>query len=72
MKNINKLQDENTQVKEAVANLQHKVITLETNLVEQYDQRNNIEIAGIPDNIKNKNLEHSVIEVFKAANIQKR
>ena len=40
------------------------------NSVEQYDRRNNIEITGISDNIKDKNLEHSVNEVFKAADIQ--
>ena len=70
--NIKKLQDENAQLKEAIANLQHKVIILETatNSVEQCNQRNNIEITGILDNIGDKNLELSVTEVFKAANIQ--
>ena len=69
MKNITikKLQDENVQFKETIANLQRKVITLETvaNSVEQYDRRNNIEITGILDNVGDKNFEHSVIEVFK-------
>ena len=73
MKNIilKKLQDENAQLKETIANLQHKVIILETatNSVEQYDRRNNIEITGIFDDIEDKNLEHSVIETFKAADI---
>ena len=41
-----------------------------TNSVEQYDRRNNIDITGIPDNVEDKNLEHSVIEIFKAADIQ--
>ena len=75
MKNIiRKLQDENAQLKETIANLQHKVMILETakNSVEQYDRRNNIEITGISDNIKDKNLEHSVNEVFKAADIRYR
>ena len=70
MKNIviKKLQNENAQLKETIANLQHKVIILETatNSVEQYDRRNNIEITGIPDDIEDKNFEHSVIEIFKA------
>ena len=59
-------------MKETIANLQNKVIILETamNSAKQYDRRNNIQITGIPDNIGNKNLEHSVIEVFKPANIQ--
>ena len=38
--------------------------------MEQYDRRNNIEITGILDNIEDNNLEHSVIEVFKATDIQ--
>ena len=65
MKNIiiKKLQDQNAQLKQTIANLQHKVIILETatNSVEQYDRRNNIEINGIPDNVEDKSLEHSVI-----------
>ena len=65
MKNIiiKKIQDENTQLKETIANLQYKVIILETatNSVEQYDRRNDIEIIGIPDNMEDKNLEHSVL-----------
>ena len=60
MKNIiiKKLQAENAQFKETIANLQHKVIILETvmNSVEHYDRRNNIEITGISDNIEDKNL----------------
>ena len=74
MKNfiIQKLQDENAQLKGTIANLQHKVIILETatNPVEQYNQRNNIEISRNPYSIEDKNLEHSVIEVFEAADIQ--
>ena len=75
MKNIiiKKLQDQNAQLKETIANLQHKVIIFETatNSVEQYDRRrNNIETNGIPDNVEDKNLEHSVIEVYNSANIQ--
>ena len=74
MKNIviKKLQDENAQLKETITNLQHKVIILgtATNSVEQYDRRNKIEITGIPDNIEDKNLGHSVFEAFKVADIQ--
>ena len=65
MKNIiiKKIQDENTQLKETIANLQYKVIILETatNSVEEYDRRNKIEIIGIPDNMEDKNIEHSVL-----------
>ena len=38
--------------------------------MEQHDRGNDIEIAGIPDDIEDKNLKHSVIEIFKAADIQ--
>ena len=43
---IKKRQDENARLKKTIPNLQHKAIILETatNSVEQYDQRNNIEI----------------------------
>ena len=41
-----------------------------TNSVEQYDRRNNIEINEVSGNIEDKNLEHSVIEIFKAVDIQ--
>ena len=40
------------------------------NSMEQYSQKNNIEITGTPDNIEDKNLEHSVVEIFKAVDIQ--
>ena len=74
MKNnvIKKLHNKNAQLKVTIANLQHKVIILETAMksVEQYNWTNYIEITGIPNNIVDKNLEHSVIEVFKSANIQ--
>ena len=41
-----------------------KVISLEenSNALEQYDQRNNLEITGIPDYVDNQNLEEKVIE----------
>ena len=59
-------------MKESIANLQHKVIIFDkaTNSVRPYDRRNDIEITGIPHNIRDKNLEHSIIAVFKAADIQ--
>ena len=68
MKNIiiKKLQDENAQLKETIANLQVIILETATNSVEQYDRRNNIEITGIPDDIEDKSFEHSVIEIFKA------
>ena len=38
--------------------------------MKQYNRRNNIEITGISDDIEDKNLEHSVVKIFKAADIQ--
>ena len=69
MKNIiiKKLQDENAHWRKLLQTYNTKSAT---NSVEQYDRRNSIEITGIPDNIEDKNLEHSVIEIFKAADIQ--
>ena len=68
---IKKLQDKNAQLNDTIASLQHKVIILETvtNSVAQNSWRNNIEITGNPDRTGVKNLEQSVIEVFKAADI---
>ena len=42
----------------------------QANSVEQYDRGKYIEITGIPDNIVDKNFEHSFIEVYKVANTQ--
>ena len=69
---IKKLQDENAQLNDTIASLQHKVTILEivTNSVGQNDWINNIEITGIPDRAGNKSLEQSVIEVFKAVDIK--
>lgn len=52
-----KNQDKNTQLKQTMANFKHKIIILEIpmNSMEQYNRRNNIEITGIPDNIRDKN-----------------
>ena len=38
--------------------------------LQQYIRRNNIEIAGIPDSVKQNNLEEKVIEIAKAVNIE--
>ena len=67
-----KNQDKNTQLKQTMANFKHKIIILEIpmNSMEQYNRRNNIETTGIPDNIRDKNHQLSVIVVIKAADIQ--
>ena len=43
-----------------------KVISLEenSNSLEQYGRRNNLEITGIPDDVFDQNLEKKVIEIL--------
>ena len=41
----------------------------ENSELQQYIRRNNIEIAGIPDSVKQNELESKVIEIAKAVNI---
>ena len=43
-----------------------KVISLEenSNSLEQYGRRNNLEITGIPDDVFDQNLEEKVIEIL--------
>ena len=38
--------------------------------LQQYIRRNNIEIAGIPDSVKQNNLEEQVIKIAKAVNVE--
>ena len=59
-------------MKETIANLQHKAINSKHKAQNSDEfctaiphRRNNTAITGIPNNIGDKNLEHSVIEAFK-------
>ena len=63
---IKNLQVENQRLKKKVSDLESKVISLESdhNSLEQYEQRNNIEISGILDNVPDQNLEQKVIEML--------
>ena len=55
---IKELQLENQHLRKKVSDLQKKIYSAEENinLLEQYGRQNNIEITGIPESIKMKNL----------------
>ena len=63
---IKNLQAEDEHLREKVCSLESKIISLEINQnkLEQYDRRNNIEVFGIPDSIKDNCLEEKIISVF--------
>ena len=42
---------------------------LSLNRLDQYNQRNNIEIQGIPSNVTDEALENKVVNVFMLLNI---
>lgn len=69
---IKRLQDENERLRNKVCSLEKKVISLESdhNSLEQYGRRNNIEVSGIPDNVRQNDLEDKVIEVVSAINVE--
>lgn len=71
---IKNLQTENERLRNKVSYLSKRVISLETshNMLEQYGRRNNIEITGIPDTVKNDELENKVIEIFDAIGVEAR
>ena len=68
---IKNLQDENQRLRSKIENLEKKVISLEGNgnLLEQYGRRNNLEITGIPDEIKDEDLEEKVIEILNKIDV---
>ena len=63
---IQRLQDDNTRLKERIAVLEKRVEDAETHsyLLEQYGRRNNVEIEGISDSISDENLESKVIDIL--------
>ena len=68
---IKNLQGENQRLRSKIENLEKKVISLEGNgnLLEQYGRRNNLEITGIPDEIKDEDLEEKVIEILNKIDV---
>ena len=55
---------ENQRLRNKINNLEKKVISLEenSNSLEQYGRRNNLEITGIPNDIEDQNLEEKVLK----------
>ena len=68
---IKNLLVENKSLREKVSNLESKVTTLKINQnkLEQYGRRNNIEVPGIPNSIKDKCLEAKNIYVLTSIGI---
>ena len=60
------VQVENRRLRSRIINLEKKVISLEenSNSLEQYGQRNNLEITGIPDDVDDQKLEGEVIAIL--------
>ena len=55
---------ENQRLRNKINNLEKKVISLEenSNSLEQYGRRNNLEITGIPNDTEDQNLEEKVLK----------
>ena len=63
---IQRLQEENSRLKEKIAVLEKRVDDVESHsyLLEQYGRRNNIEIEGISDSVSDENFESKVIDIL--------
>ena len=63
---IQRLQDDNTHLKERIAVLEKHLEDAETHsyLLEQYGRCYNVEIEGISDSISDENLESKVIDIL--------
>ena len=75
---IKNLLDENKRLKERVKSLEENYnehqdyiigIAKQTQALEQYTRRNNLEISGIPNNISDEALETKYIEILEAVDI---
>ena len=67
---IDALKEENMKLKSRVEQLEDKILRMEIakNNHDQYTQRNNIEIQGIPATVKDEHLENKVIDIFRLEN----
>ena len=65
---IKNLREENERLREKVSQLDKKIISLESrhNMLKQYGRRNNLEIAGIPNSVPQKDLESKVVNIVSA------
>ena len=68
---IKNLQAENERLREKACSWESKVTSLKINQnkFEQYGRRNNIEVSGIPDSVKDNCLEKKIISVFTSVGI---
>ena len=68
---IKNLQDENKHLKIKVNVLENKIIDLEieSNNVDQYSRRNNVEMSGIPHSVSKEQLEEKVVDILKAIDV---
>ena len=66
-----KLKSELSITQNVNSRLEEKIINLEKNQVkgEQYSQRNNVELSGIPNSIPDEDLENTVINICKESGI---
>ena len=68
---IKNLQDENKHLKIKVNVLENKIIDLEieSNNVDQYSRRNNVEMSEIPHSVSEEQLEEKVVDILKAIDV---
>ena len=68
---IEALREENFKLQMKCENLEAKLFELQkaSNKQEQYTRRNNLEIHGIPVEVKDDQLEQKVIDIFSQLNI---
>ena len=64
---IKNLLDDNKKLRESNDKLKTKIINLESDLndLNQYGRRNNLEISGIPEDVKIDDLEKKADEIFR-------
>ena len=64
---ISKLVEENTSLRSRVRTLEQRMLNLErtTNKIDQNHRKNNIELDGIPNTVKDSDLTDTVVEIFK-------
>ena len=68
---IKALKGENIKLQKKYENLETRLFDLEkaSNKQDQYTRRNNLEIHGIPVDVKDEQLEQKVIDIFSHLNI---
>lgn len=69
---IERLRKENEQLRSELADTKSKLKCVERDVVklQQYDRRNNVEVAGIPKEVSDENLESKVLELFNLLKVE--